>query len=168
MSICQEGKLRLWPMFGFFLPQMVGRTDQPQGKGGYSYRPLGSPLGGLPHLLPLSSPTSLLPPQLSPCALFPALARLFYTRTPMRRSSCLLECQVSPQDPLVLLSLGHSRGSQLRRYPDVIYCCAYGHTCTCKVILAQLYKTGQPMELWKCVCLSSLPEPLGWSPGIHR
>lgn len=41
----------------------------------------------------------------------------------MRRSSCLLECHgVSPRDPLVLLSLGHSRGSQLRRYPDVTPC----------------------------------------------
>ena len=48
LSICQEGKLRLWPVFGFYLPQMVGRTDQPQGKMGYSYRPLESPLGGGP------------------------------------------------------------------------------------------------------------------------
>lgn len=107
LRICQEGKLRLWPMLGFFLPQMVGRTDQPPGKVGYSYRPLESPLGGPPHLLPLPPPMSLLPPQLSPYALLPALARLFYTRTPMRRSSCLLECQVSPWDPLVLLNLGH-------------------------------------------------------------
>ena len=56
LSICQEGKLRLWPVFGFYLPQMVGRTDQPQGKMGYSYRPLESPLGGS-----LTSSPSLLP-----------------------------------------------------------------------------------------------------------
>lgn len=43
-------------------------------------------------------PPSSSSPQ-SPCALFPALARLFYTQIPMRRSSCPLECQVSPWDP---------------------------------------------------------------------
>ena len=118
LRICQEGKLRLWPMLGFFLPQMVGRTDQPPGKVDYSYRPLESPLGGPPHLLPLPPPMSLLPPQLSPYALLPALARLFYTRTPMRRSSCLLECQVNPWDPLVLLNLGHLWGPQFQGQPD--------------------------------------------------
>lgn len=71
-------------------------------------------------VLPLPPPMSHLPPQLSPCALFPALARLFYTRTPMRRSSCPLECQVSPWEPLVLPSLGRLQCSQLQECPDAL------------------------------------------------
>lgn len=155
-------------MFGFFLPQMVGRTDQPQGKEdtatGHWGLPWGAPLTSSPSLLP--HPFSLPSCHLVPCSL---LLPGYSTRTPMRRSSCLLECQVSPRDPLVLLRLGHSRGSQLRPGIRMLHPVAHSATlATCKVILAQLYKAGQPVELWKCVCLSSLPEQLGWSPGIHR
>lgn len=63
-------------------------------------------------LLPSSSPnaSACLPPPFPfpvppPCTLVPtpfsvpAFSRLFYTRTPMKRSSCPLECQVSSWGP---------------------------------------------------------------------
>ena len=61
-----------------------------------------------------------IPLPLSPCALSIALARLSYTRTPMRRSSCPLECQVSRWDLLVLPGQGRSLGSQFQERLDVL------------------------------------------------
>lgn len=126
-----------WPTFWFSLALNGGK-----GLIGQSF------CGELPFpsFLPLLSPCPLPPSPQSPCALFPALARLFYTQIPMRRSSCLLECQVSPWDPSdpaqlwVLTTVpapGASHGSEPRRARTCDTC---GHICTCMVTLAQPYR----------------------------
>lgn len=116
----------------------------------------------------------------SPCALFPALARLFYTQIPMRRSSCPLECRVSPWDPPVS---AQPQGLTMVTAPGASRCTnsrngrtryTHGHICTCVFTLARLYKSlARPQDhlrgfTKKNPHLPFLPEQLGWSEGLHR
>lgn len=128
----------------------------------------GQSLGSSPF--PLSSlscpPVHSLPSPQSPYALFPALARLFYTQIPMRRSSCPSECQVSPWDPsdsvqpralTMVPALGAPRGRNPWRDGT---CDAPSHVFPCMFPLAQFYRPlARPQNhLWgfkKKMCPSS-------------